>query len=167
MRSMHGAQAYSRIEVESQAISASPHQLISLLFDGALKQILAAKAFMAAGHMDSRSQALTKSLDIINEGLLAGLDLETGGEVAQNLAQLYEYITRLLLQANRENNEQKLVEAYGLLESIAQAKRLNCHVEFLTQTPSRPKNVWSIGLVGAAIRKLDCMPYTGMFMMSL
>jgi flagellar protein FliS len=123
MRSMQGAQAYSRIEVESQAISASPHQLITLLFDGALKQIMAAKAFMSAGHMDSRAQALNKSLDIINEGLLAGLDLETGGEVAQNLAQLYEYITRLLLQANRDSDEQKLVEAYDLLENIAHAWR--------------------------------------------
>jgi len=55
--------------------------------------------------------------------LLAVLDPEQGGEVAVSLASLYEYIARLLFQANLNNDVVKLNEAESLLEDIGSAWR--------------------------------------------
>lgn len=118
-----GAGAYARVGVESGVLAASPHQLITMLFDGA------ASAIRTAGlHMDNqlparKGEAISKALDIVNNGLLAALDREKGGEVAERLASLYDYIARLLLNANLHNDRASLDEAGRLLEDIASAWR--------------------------------------------
>lgn len=118
-----GAGAYARVGVESGVMSATPHQLIVLLFDGALASIRAARIQMQAGNIPEKGKAISKALDIVNNGLAAALDTERGGEVAERLASLYDYIARLLLAANLHNDEQSLTEAEGLLEEIANAWR--------------------------------------------
>jgi flagellar protein FliS len=118
-----GAGAYARVGVESGVMSATPHQLIVLLFDGALASIRAARIQMQAGNIPEKGKAISKALDIVNNGLAAALDAERGGEVAERLASLYDYIARLLLAANLHNDEQSLTEAEGLLEEIANAWR--------------------------------------------
>lgn len=73
--------------------------------------------------MAEKGAAISKVLDIVNNGLLAALDREQGGEVAENLASLYEYVNTLLLQANLQNDVARLEEAERLLESIGSAWR--------------------------------------------
>lgn len=118
-----GAGAYARVGVESNVLSASPHQLIMMLFDGAQTSLRTAKIHMENGQMAEKGAAISKVLDIVNNGLLAALDREQGGEVAENLAALYEYVNTLLLQANLQNDAARLEEAEGLLESIGSAWR--------------------------------------------
>lgn len=118
-----GAGAYARVGVESGVMSANPHQLISLLFDGALASIRAARIQMQGGNIPEKGKAISKALDIVNNGLAAGLDAERGGEIAERLASLYEYISRLLLAANLHNDEKSLNEAEALLEDVASAWR--------------------------------------------
>lgn len=120
---MKGASAYARVGVESAALSASPHKLIVMLFDGLLMQIRKARLHIEKGNMSEKGMAVSRALDILNQGLLAALDRERGGEVATNLGNLYEYCARLLLQASVSNDLQKLDEAYALLEEIAGAWR--------------------------------------------
>lgn len=118
-----GAGAYARVGVESGVMSANPHQLIVLLFDGALASIRAARIQMQAGNIPEKGRLISKALDIVNNGLAAALDAERGGEVAERLASLYDYVARLLLAANLHNDEKSLDEAEGLLEDVANAWR--------------------------------------------
>ncbi|CAM3983811.1 flagellar export chaperone FliS [Vreelandella rituensis] len=118
-----GASAYARVGVESGVMSANPHQLIVLLFDGAQASIRAARIHLQAGNTAEKGKAISKALDIINNGLAAALDQEKGGEVAERLGSLYDYIARLLLSANLRNDEESLNQAERLLEDIASAWR--------------------------------------------
>ena len=62
-------------------------------------------------------------MDIVNIGLIGGLDVQKGGEVVANLERYYDYISRLLAKANRENSDAKLEEASVLLETVGSAWR--------------------------------------------
>lgn len=118
-----GARAYAKVGVESGVLSASPHQLIVLLFDGLLAAIRAARLHMENGNVAEKGKSISKALDILNQGLLAALDREKGGEVAGNLASLYEYCASLLLKANLHNDPRALDEAARLLGEIGAAWR--------------------------------------------
>ena len=121
MYAMRGAAAYGRVSVESNVLSASPHQLIAMLYEGAQKQIKAASLHMENGNVAEKGKAISKALDIVNSGLLAALDKEKGGEIAERLEGLYNYISSLLLSANAQNDVAKLNEAAALLENIGSA----------------------------------------------
>lgn len=118
-----GANAYARVGVESGVMSADPHRLIVLLFEGAQTAIRAARIHMQNGNIGEKGKAISKALDIINNGLAAALDQEKGGDIAERLASLYDYIARLLLAANLRNDEESLNQAEQLLENIASAWR--------------------------------------------
>ncbi|MCO7247800.1 MULTISPECIES: flagellar export chaperone FliS [Halomonadaceae] len=118
-----GANAYARVGVESGVMSADPHQLIVMLFDGAQAAIRAARIHMQAGNSAEKGRSISKALDIVNNGLAAALDREQGGDIAEQLGALYNYIARLLLTANLRNDEASLDEAERLLEDIASAWR--------------------------------------------
>lgn len=118
-----GASAYARVGVESGVMSATPHQLIVMLFDGALAAMRAARIHMEAGNVAEKGRSISKALDIVNSGLAAALDTEKGGEVAERLGSLYDYIARLLLAANLHNDLQSLEQAESLLENVASAWR--------------------------------------------
>lgn len=116
-----GARAYASVRVESDVMAASPHQLICLLFDGAQAAIRVAASHMRSGRTASKGEAISRALDIVNNGLLAALDMERGGEIARQLAALYEYIGRKLLSANLNNDPAALAEAGRLLNDIGSA----------------------------------------------
>lgn len=121
MKSMRGANAYARVGVESQVLSASPHQLIALLFEGLDKSIRAARLHMQAGNIAEKGAFISKAIEIVQGGLLAAVDVETGGEVAENLAGIYEFVSRLLAEANREDSLEKLDKVCEILEPISSA----------------------------------------------
>ncbi|GDX04468.1 flagellar export chaperone FliS [Buttiauxella sp. A111] len=121
MYSSRGTQAYAQIGVESAVMSASPHQLIVLLFDGALSALVRARLFMQQGELAAKGEALSKAINIIDNGLKAGLDNEKGGEIAENLSNLYDYMIRRLMLANLRNDVEAIEEVEGLLTNIADA----------------------------------------------
>ena len=123
MYSRSGVQAYANVGVESGVMSASPHQLIVMLFDGAQSALVRARILMSQGDIPAKGAALSKAINIIDNGLSAGLDMEKGGELAQNLSALYDYMSRRLLHANLHNDEQAITEVLALLENIADAWR--------------------------------------------
>jgi len=122
-----GAGAYARVGVESSAMSASPHQLIVMLFDGAKTAIGMARHHMASGDIQARANAISKAIGIVDNGLRAGLDPAAAGpdgaNLVANLTALYDYVVRRLLQANLRNDPTALDEVDNLLESIASAWR--------------------------------------------
>ena len=121
MAKMHKAvQQYNRVGVSSSVEAASPHRLIEMLMNGALEKIAFAKGFMERGNISEKGGHISWAISIV-EGLRASLDLEKGGEIAQNLDDLYDYMTRRLARANVENNPDILDEVASLMSSVKNA----------------------------------------------
>lgn len=116
-----GAHSYQKVGLESAVMSASPHQLIAMLFDVAHSALVRARLYLEQGQRIEKGEALSKAINIIDNGLKAGLDMEAGGELAQNLASLYDYMIRRLLQANLRNDIDAIGEVEALLINIPDA----------------------------------------------
>lgn len=112
----HGASAYQREAVQA-AHFASPHQLVAMLMDGALERIVQARAAMEHQLTARKGERIGKAISII-DSLRASLNPERGGEVAANLAALYEYMVHRLLHANVNNDLEALDEVQRLLKEI-------------------------------------------------
>ncbi|ALB67297.1 flagellar export chaperone FliS [Cronobacter dublinensis] len=121
MYNSSGVQAYQQVGLESAVMSASPHQLVVMLFDGALSALVRARLFIEQGDTQAKGQALTKAINIIDNGLKAGLNMDIGGDLPQNLASLYEYMVRRLLHANLRNDVDAITEVETLMTNIADA----------------------------------------------
>lgn len=113
-----GANAYATLGVETSVGFASPHQLIVMLFDGALLSLATALIEMKAGNIAAKGRAISKAITIIEEGLRASLNKEAGGAIAQSLESLYEYMQSRLLQANVQNNPDFIGEVQQLLNDL-------------------------------------------------
>ncbi|THC39554.1 flagellar export chaperone FliS [Massilia sp. Mn16-1_5] len=116
-----GVNAYAKVGMETAVISASPHKLIVLLYDGAITAIKNGATHMAAGNIIEKGAAISKALDIINNGLRASLDKKAGGDIAANLDALYVYMTERLLMANLQNKLALLDEVQTLLVDLRDA----------------------------------------------
>lgn len=78
---------------------------------------------MEQGNIAEKGAAISKAINIIDNGLKQGLDNEKGGELAHNLASLYDYMTQRLLYANLRNDEPAITEVIKLLTEISDAWR--------------------------------------------
>lgn len=116
--SLSPAKAYQRVGIESDFASASPHKLITLLYQGAISAVATAKNSLEDGQIAAKGTATSKAIDIILNGLLASLNLEQGGDLGRNLADLYEYMANRLLRANLENDAAGFDEVIGLLTTL-------------------------------------------------
>lgn len=121
MYSNSGVQAYQKVGLESAVLSASPHQLVVMLFDGAYSALVRARLFLEQGDIPAKGEALSKAINIIDNGLKAGLNMEADSDLPANLAALYDYMVRRLLHANLRNDVEAIVEVKGLLNNIADA----------------------------------------------
>jgi flagellar protein FliS len=92
-----------------------------MLFDGALSALVRARLFLDEGKITEKGEALSKAINIIDNGLKAGLNMEIDSELPGNLAALYEYMVRRLLHANLRNDVEAIVEVEALLNNIADA----------------------------------------------
>jgi len=119
-----GAKAYAQVGLESAVMSASPHQLVVMLFDGARSALIRAGILIQQGDIPGKGNALSKAINIIDNGLIAGLSREKGDpELVDNLEALYSYMVRRLIHANLHNDQQAITEVMALLENIADAWR--------------------------------------------
>ena len=121
MYSATGTKAYAKIGVESAVMSASQQQLVVMLFDGALSALIRARLFMQDGNIAGKGSSISKAINIIEAGLKEGLTENRGDELADNLLDLYNYMTRRLLHANLNNDVAAVEEVEGLLRNIADA----------------------------------------------
>lgn len=113
--------AYARTDLETRVEAATPEQLIVMLYEGAIAAMYAAKAGFSDNNLAARGAALSKAIAIVDEGLRGSLNLEVGGEIAQNLSNLYEYISNRLLYANLKAHEASVDEALKLMIDLRQA----------------------------------------------
>jgi flagellar protein FliS len=113
-----GANAYAKVGMETGVVAASPHKLIVMLFDGALLALVTALQQMSAGNIAGKGQSISKAITIIDSGLRASLNKEAGGEIAESLDSLYEYMSNRLLQANLNNQAELINEVQILLKDL-------------------------------------------------
>jgi flagellar protein FliS len=113
-----GANAYASVGLETGVLSASPHKLIVMLFDGALTALTIALTEMRAKNIAAKGHALSRAIRIIEEGLRVSLDKSAGGSIAGSLDSLYEFIATRLVQANLENKPEYIEEAQRLLNDL-------------------------------------------------
>lgn len=113
---MYTQRAYGN-NLEVEVYSASPLELTRLLYRGALDAIDTARSCLARGDIEGRGQAISRGSAIVLE-LASSLNMEAGGEVAASLAQIYEYVNRLLLTAHLEQRSEPLEEAHKLLRTL-------------------------------------------------
>lgn len=111
---------YSQVGVASAVEQASPHRLIQMLMEGAIDRIAIAKGAMERKDTANKGANISWAISII-DGLRASLDTNAGGEIAQNLDDLYDYMVRRLMRANMEDNSDLLDEVMSLLRSIKEA----------------------------------------------
>jgi flagellar protein FliS len=116
----HGIRAYSEAGAAG-AMGQSPHGLISMLFEGATIAVSSARTSMQLGLIQQKCEAVSKAIAIIEDGLIASLDPEAGGELAERLARLYEYMVLRLVEANTNNDSAPLEEVASLLTELAAA----------------------------------------------
>ena len=113
------ANAYRQVGAHSGVESASPHQLIQMLFDGLFQSLNAARGCIERGEIEEKGRHISKSVRILQEGLVVGLDLEKGGELAANLKLLYDYSVAQLTKANIHNNAVLVEEVIKILQPVA------------------------------------------------
>lgn len=114
------ANAYRQVGAHSGVENASPHQLIQMLFDGLFQSLNAARGAMERGEVEEKGRHISKAVRILQEGLVLGLDLEKGGELAANLKLLYDYCVAQLTQANIHNDVSLVEEVIHVLQPVAQ-----------------------------------------------
>jgi flagellar protein FliS len=118
---MFGAKAYAAVGLETDVASASPHELIMLLFDGVLKCIKDARTALAAQDIKRKCDQVTKALRIIDEGLKASIDTRVGGDLPDQLLSLYDYVSRELLLASLRNDDERFASCMGIVGELRDA----------------------------------------------
>lgn len=103
------------------AMAASPHKLVEMLFEAAIIAIAGARAHLQFRRVPEKAEAINKAIAIIDDGLKASLDVKGGGEIAEHLADLYDYMVQRLTEANAKNRPEPLDEVGRLLTELADA----------------------------------------------
>ena len=114
----HAVNAYSRVGTETGVMTADPHKLILMLFEGARLAVAEAKLHMQRNETAAKGEVISKAIMIIDHGLKASLDVEAGGEMAEKLYALYDYMANRLLIANLRNEFKALEEVDRLLAEL-------------------------------------------------
>ncbi len=112
-----GLSSYQQNNLESAVNEASPHKLVDLLLKGAMEKIELAKQCMVQKNIEKKGLNISHAISII-DGLQASLDKEKGGELSENLFNLYEYMSKRLVEANFNNSFIMLDEVMNLLSTV-------------------------------------------------
>ena len=118
--SLKGINAYKKGNLKQDIASADPHRLTLMLMQGALDRIAYAKGAKERKDLVSKSDFISKSSAIIMH-LRDTLDIEAGGDVAENMFALYNYMIERLSDAHINNDLNILDEVSSLLSPIRDA----------------------------------------------
>ena len=112
--------AYSRLAVESAALGADAHQLVGMLFAGAITAISQSRAALARGDIGAKALASSKAIRLVDEGLNVAVDRSVGS-LGEQLYQIYDYCARRLLHAHLKHDDRAYAEVAALLSEIESA----------------------------------------------
>ena len=115
------AGAYQRVGVETGVTTATPHQLVAMLFEDFDDSVAQAIGAIQAAQVEAKCRAMARATRIVEEGLRAGLNLQDGGPLAADLRALYAYIGQRLLHAQLHNDTAALDECRRLMRPLREA----------------------------------------------
>ncbi|MGM9483851.1 flagellar export chaperone FliS [Roseateles sp. NT4] len=119
-RAHRSGSAYGKVGVETDVLSASPHRLVALLFDGVVEGMNLALAAIQAGNTPVKNNSLCRCVRILDEGLKAALNLESN-PLAHDLRDLYAYLCMRLTYANLHSDIAAIEECKRLLLPVRDA----------------------------------------------
>jgi flagellar secretion chaperone FliS len=118
---MQALKAYGSAALENQVDAADPHKLIDMLYDGAVQAVGRAQMHIERGEVGPKCEAISRAMAIVDQGLAASVNEESGGELAKNLLLLYGYIVHRLALANARSDTALLGEVETLLKDLRSA----------------------------------------------
>ncbi|MGM0380444.1 MAG: flagellar export chaperone FliS [bacterium] len=110
------ASAYKSTQIET----ASQGQILLMLYDGAIKRMKQARDALENENYQRSHSKLVNVQDIVTE-LMATLDMEVGGEIAENLHNLYDYVLHNLVQANVKKDPELVDEVIPVMQQLHEA----------------------------------------------
>ena len=108
---------YKQIGTKVAAETADPHQLIQLLMNGFVEKVNASKYHMNNKNTAAKGENISRAIAIL-DGLKVSLDMDKGGDIANNLSSLYEYMQKQLLLSNMKDDTSNLDEVISLMNEI-------------------------------------------------
>ena len=102
---------------DQEILTASPARLVAMLYDKAVTCLHDTVAAIEAGDIERRYKSSTRAIEIITH-LALTLDMERGGQIAQNLEQLYRFMLKHLLDVNVRNDAKPARDVIKLLEPL-------------------------------------------------
>ena len=114
------ASLYSRVGVETDVGSASPHRLVALLFEGVFSDMNQARVAIQSGDKALKARSLSRAVRILDEGLKSALDLEAG-QLAKDLSDLYSWLCIRLTHVNLHGDLKALDECQRVLTPVRDA----------------------------------------------
>jgi flagellar secretion chaperone FliS len=112
--------AYQSNAVHGGVAAADPHGLILMLMNSAVERLTTARGCIERRETVQKAKLLHSCVRILGE-LRGTLNVTEGGAIAENLSDLYDYMSRRLLRANVENNVACINEVLSLLGEIRSA----------------------------------------------
>jgi flagellar protein FliS len=152
MSTYHAGQ-YREIEVKT----ATPTELVVLLYDGAIAGLREARSHLQAGDIANRARCINKVTAILTE-LQANLNFEVGGEIAHSLDRLYTYIRDRIFQANAKQDETPLLEAIKLMDDLRSAWVEVARSEGATNKPASAANKAAPAALGVGAGESPSIP---------
>lgn len=115
---------FARAYKSAAVTTASPGQLVLMLFDGALRFVAAAGLGFEVQNIGQRFEQvnnnLIKAQNILRE-LQCSLDLKAGGEFATTMFALYDFMVDQLVKANLKKDPEPIKIVEKLLGEIRDA----------------------------------------------
>ena len=112
------ATMYRGVNASTAIEGASPHKLVSMLYQAVAGDIAAARGAVARKDIAEKGRAIGHAVRIVEEGLIAPLDLDAGGAIAINLRDLYDYIVRRLTIGNLNSDDAALADCASLVQTL-------------------------------------------------
>src|SRR6056297_3024950 len=113
-------QTAARAYMQTRVHTTSQEELIVLLFDAGIRYLEQAQREIKEKNYAQKGILITKALDVVNE-LDSSLNIQKGGEIAQNIHSLYIFCQTRLLRANMKMDTAIIDEVIQILEDLKSA----------------------------------------------
>ncbi len=112
--------AYKKVNIESSILSADPHQVIVMMYDGALESMAQAKGAIERKDLATKSACLTKAVNILS-AMRNALDEDSQPEISSNFANLYDYCIQRLNDSSINLSLDGIDEVHGYIKPLRDA----------------------------------------------
>lgn len=113
----NGYAQYKEMDLASRTASASPLDLVLVLYTGLMDELERAKSHIENRRYERKAQSINKCIDILN-ALTSSLEFENGGDMVLNLARLYDHCVYQLYEASGQLSTERIDEVVVILSNL-------------------------------------------------